>query len=347
MNVTIYGTREQWLAARQNPTVIGASEAAAVLGVHPHMTAWDLWETKRGRSGEHRDGDVLRRGNRWESAVLAEYEDASGMEVIHPGAHFGQPGSLVTIASVTHPWLRQSPDAFARDPRSGAMGQVEAKTAMDRDAWSPEGGVVIERWAEGAELLVPAHYAVQAYVQMHASGMPWNDACALVPHGGWLAVRWVRILRDEETQGEIVEALAAWRHDYLVGDATPPLDGSRACNRFLASAYKAREARVATDDEASAMRELASLREQIATAKARVDELSNQLIASANGSRLRLTDAKTSPYGQPQKSDGRTTLDVERVRKEFPEAFEACAKRSAASASFNLYRFNKESGHVE
>ena len=340
--IETYPTRAAWLAARRDPTSISASEAAAALGVHPHLNAWGLWERKRAAASGGREDEALQRGHRWESAVLAEYEDAAGVRVVRPGAAVGRPEHLVILASAAHPWLRESPDAFAIDPHGLALGHVEAKTAMHRDAWSPERGVVIERWAEGAEALVPPHYAVQGYVQLAVSGLPWNDLCALVLDGSWLAVRWVRLLRDEETQGQLVEALAAWRERHLVGGEAPDVDGSRACNRFLARAFQARPARVATADEAAKLRELARPRAEVKAAEARVDALSNELTAAAEGARLLLSDAKGAPYGQPQRLAGRTTVDAERLRTEFPEAYAACQRTGEASIAFRTYRFEKD-----
>jgi nitrogen-specific signal transduction histidine kinase len=36
------------------------------------------------------DHEALQRGHRWESAVLAEYEDAAGVRVVRPGAAVGR-----------------------------------------------------------------------------------------------------------------------------------------------------------------------------------------------------------------------------------------------------------------
>ena len=343
-DVVVHGfaSREAWAAARRDPTALGASEVAAALGVHPHMEAWALWELKRTqREPSHLASTeaVLQRGHRWEAAVLAEYEDTSGCRVVAPSELLAPGTRLVTLARRDAPWLRESPDAFATDARTGELGHVEAKTALHRDAWSPEQGVLIERWDDGCEALLPPHYAVQAYVQLAVTGLPWNDVCALVPHGGWLAVRWVRLLRDEDTQGQIVEAADAWRLRHLINGEPPPVDGSRPCNRFLARAFQARPARVATDDEAARIRELAALRAQRKTIEARAEVLTNELVTAAAGARLTVGAERGAPYGQPQVIAGRTTVDGARLRAEFPEAFAACSRSGTPSVSFNTYRF--------
>jgi len=347
--VDLYPTRAAWLRARRDPLAIGASEAAAVLGVSPYMTAWDLYELKRGqrsRGDDDRTDDELRalsRGTRWEPVVLAEYAEASEGMIVEPGAHFGRAGHLVTVANRAFPWLRESPDAFAID-KWGTFGHVEAKTAMDRDAWTQDSGAIIDRWSDGSEELVPPHYAVQAYVQLAVTGLPWNDLCALVPSGGWLEVRWVRLMRDEATQSEIVDALTEWRERHLVRGEVPEVDGSAACNRYLAREFQSvddRPARVATSDEADAMRELATLRAQAKTAETRTKELTNRLAASAGDHRVTLSNAKGAPYGQAQVSAGRTTIDAERLKADFPDAYAACKRTGAPSVSFVTYRFKE------
>lgn len=341
VTVAAFRTREEWAEARRSPDTLGASEVAAALGVHPQVEPWALWERKRGIATPDRDAGVLARGNRWEAAVLAEYEDASGGRVVTPDALLGLRRGPVILSRPGVPWLRESPDAFAYDGRTGELGHVEAKTALHRDAWTPEQGVIVERWADGCEALLPAHYAVQAYVQLEVTGLPWNDVCALVPQGGWLAVRWVRLLRDAETQGQIVEAADAWRQRHLIDGEPPPVDGSRPCNRFLARAFQARPARVATADEAARIRELAALRAQRKAIEARAEVLTNELVTAAAGARLTVSAEKGAPYGQPQVIAGRTTVDGARLRAEFPEAFAACSRTGTPSVSFNTYRFEE------
>ena len=339
----LYRTREAWLEARREPGCIGASEAPVILGVSPHERPWDFWERRVGAGSSGQETEPLRRGHRWESAVLAEYEDASGHRVLQPGEHYRRPGSIVVLSHPEHPWLRQSPDAFATDPHGG-LGQVEAKTALDPRAWSPEHGVVVERWEDGCEDLVPPHYAVQAYVQLEVSGLPWVDLTALVPARGWLEVRWVRLLRDEDTQRSLVEALAAWREQHLVRREPPPVDGSGACSRYLAknlTVPEKRPMRVAAFEEAERLRTLAAARAVIRATEDEARRLSAELVALCpGGERLALGEGKGTPYGQPQVQPGRESVDLERLRRDFPEAAAACLRRGEPTAFFATYRFN-------
>jgi predicted phage-related endonuclease len=336
MIVDLYLDRAAWLAGRSDPTAIGASEAAAVLGIHPQLDAWTLYDRKVNGVSAASTSAVLGRGQRWESVVLAEYADASGSRVQEPGAYFGKAGYIVTVANDAFPWLRSSPDAFAW--QDGVLGHVEAKTAMHREGWSPDGGIVIDRWADEAAALVPPHYAIQAYVQLAVTDMPWNDICALVPFGGWLAVRWVRVMRDAETQGQIVEALSEWRDRHLVAKEPPSIDGTESCNRWLARKFERRAERPASVEERAMIERVASLRAEGKKISEEVKNIANALVSACEGSRLTF-GGKGSPYGQPQYTKGRTTVDAKVLAEKFPEAHAACLKVGAPSVSFKTYGF--------
>lgn len=213
---------------------------------------------------------------------------------------------------------------------------------MHNDGWTPDVGTVIERWHDGADLMVPVQYAIQVYVQLAASELPWNDLCALVMQGGWLAVRWVRFLRDPEIQDEIVETIAAWRQRHLIDGEEPAIDGSSACTRFLASKFVARPTRRASDGEETQMRALAALKAQKKAAEKQIKLFSNELVALANGSRLTLGDDKAAPYGQPRKIAGKVTVDAKKLRADHPDAYAACMKTGQPSATFATYRFAEE-----
>lgn len=340
MIVDLYSTREAWLAGRGDPTAIGASEVAACLGVHPQLDAWTLYDRKVNGVRVANDSPVLARGNRWEGVVLGEYADASGNVLVEPGAHFGKPGALVTLANEAFPWLRSSPDSFARE--GGTLGHVEAKTSMHRDGWSPDHGIVIERWTDNCADLLPSHYAVQAYAQLAVSELPWNDVCALVPDGGWLAVRYVRVMADPETQAAIVEEVGAWRERHLVAKEPPPIDGTTACNRWLARTTKKRaDARPVTEAERADIERYAALCAEKKKREVEMKELANRLVLASDGMRL-TTGGKGAPFGQPQYAQGKTTVDAKRLKDEFPQAHAACLRKGQPTVSFRLYGFSNE-----
>jgi predicted phage-related endonuclease len=337
MVAKIYPNREAWLASR-DPLSIGASEAAMALGVSPYGGPYDLYERKRGTIQP--DSPQLARGRKWEARVLEDYAEAADVQIVDPAIHFSGKSGIVTISHQDFPWLRCSPDAFSR--KNGILGGVEAKTATDSGAWTPENGMILDRWTDDAATLIPAHYAVQVYISLEISGLPYWDLCALVPAAGWLEVRWVRIMRDPETQFQMTLALAKWQELHLSRGEAPAIDGSGACNRHLSASFQKRPQRETTGEELGMLMEYAAIKGQIKALEDRADLLKNQLIQISNGARLLTNSGKGAPYGQPQFNQGKTGIDSELLKSKYPEAWEACKKQGQPYVTFNLYNFGEK-----
>lgn len=185
-------TRAEWLAERRNG--IGASEAAAVLGVNPWRSALDVYADKRGLvPPDEVDGnDAIEAGHRLEPVLAAWYADRTGMEVEDPGAH-----AIV--------WLKgqpvfATPDRYVVDPRAPERGRgvLELKTtsAYARDEWSGEEP--------------PVWTAVQLQHQMLVTGCTWGAAAVLI--GGQAFRCTAPIAANPGFQKQLLEReLAFWR----------------------------------------------------------------------------------------------------------------------------------------
>lgn len=338
MNARIYPNRELWLASR-DALSIGASEAAQALGVSPYGGPWELYERKQGKAQP--DSAPMARGRKWEARVLEDYAEAAEVQLVDASwAFFRQNEGIVTLSHSDFPWLRCSPDSFSRS--NGVLGGVEAKTSTDPGAWTPEAGTIIEAWSDKFATMIPAHYAVQVYVSLEISGLPYWDLCALVPATGWLEMRWVRIMRDVPTQSAIVAMLVEWQEKHLIKSIPPEIDGSGACNRALSASFQKRDARESTGEELALLMEFAAIKGQMKTLEERADLLKNQLIQISNGARMLANSGKGSPYGQPQFNKGKTSIDTTKLKAEFPAAFEACQKEGQPFTTFNLYKFGEK-----
>jgi len=333
----IYPNREAWLASR-DPLSIGASEAAMALGVSPYGGPWELFERKQGKPNP--DNTAMARGRKWEPRVLEDYAEEARVQLIDPAIHLSSRPGIAVLHHHDHDWMRCSPDAFSR--QDGILGGVEAKTATDAGAWTPEKGLVLDRWSDDAATMIPPHYAVQVYFSLEVSGFPYWDLCALVPAAGWLEVRWVRIMRDTSVQSSIVATLAEWQDRHLVRGIPPEVDGSDACNRALSASFKKRDARETTGEELSLLMEFAAIKGQMKALEGRADVLKNQLIQISDGARLLANSGKGSPYGQPQFNKGKTGIDIDKLKTDFPAAFEACQKKGSPFVTFNLYKFGEK-----
>lgn len=137
--------REEWLAKRREG--IGASEAAAVLGIDPWSTPIDLYLRKA--RGSERDRTPRERwrmqlGHRMQADILSELSAATGLEI--------RPCDVL-YRSRRHAFMLATPDAMAFAGREPVL--AEAKLVGDR----------MEReWEAGIPLYVQAQVAHQAIV---------------------------------------------------------------------------------------------------------------------------------------------------------------------------------------
>ena len=135
--------RADWLEWRRDG--LGGSDVAAILGLFPWSSAFDVWWSKV-RSLEDKGSAVKSRGQLLEDAVLqwAKSELGSG---------------LVRGSPLVHPslsWARGTPDAWT-DVDEG----LEAKTVRVFED---------ELWGESGSDVVPLHYRIQCAWYMAITG---------------------------------------------------------------------------------------------------------------------------------------------------------------------------------
>lgn len=313
MSFTVYKTREEWLAARaSDPTTISASEAAMALGVSPFGGPWDLIARKRGEASVQTAATQL--GQRWEARVLEDYAFEAGVEIINAGrALTGRSGILLGRRD----FITASPDAAALD--RGVYGLVEAKATIKADEWTTE-PAEIEVWTEEAATLCPPAYAIQCYLQLFVTELPWVELVAMVPGRPWPELRRVRIHHDASIIGRLVSALSDWRERHLIRGEAPDFDGSAAADRELARTFSGAPARAATAEEAALLTELHAVRSQ-AKALADQEALLTQRVAAIGVGRLIGPVTATV-----SKVKGRTTIDAAALQANFPDAYAATVR---------------------
>ena len=166
---------EQWHGLRK--TFVGASEISALFGVHPYLTAAQLFETKSGRYAPEfskavvEDDEIILPPT--ERGLLFEAPALSLVPRIHPDWRVesnSTPGGYY-FTDRTH-GLATTPDAFVYAPSENGPGAIQIKSVAEM--------VYGKDWFDGGMPTVPLAHAVQATVDAALSGCTWALVGVLV-----------------------------------------------------------------------------------------------------------------------------------------------------------------------
>ena len=142
-------------------TSIGASEAAAAIGVSPWKSRFALWAEKTGQIEPDNLDDVERVqwGNYLQPKIGEVLAEKTGRTV-------RQNRSNVSRVHPRYPWMSATPDGLQR-VNGGPIGDLEIKTTneFNADQWKTE---------------PPLHYQVQLVHQMLVTGHAWGTLAVLI-----------------------------------------------------------------------------------------------------------------------------------------------------------------------
>ena len=220
---------------------IGASEIAAIAGLNPYASPWDVWARKTGRMPEVTA--PMEWGLRLEPAIRQAYVDHTGNTVAVP------PSSLFHREA---PWARATPDGFVLDG-DRRVAVVQTKNV----------GTWVERqWNEAP----PAYVQLQEQWELYVTELERADVAALI---GGSDFRIYTVHRDDTVIADLVTIGEEFWQRVETGKP-PKIDDSEACRDHFT-----RKLRPNTGVELEAVGEIAELmrtwREQHAEAK-RIDK---------------------------------------------------------------------------
>jgi putative phage-type endonuclease len=191
---------DQELLERQK--YIGGSDVAAILGISPWRTSWDVWAEKTGRldMAQRKTSAAADAGNRCEPIVLDWAEERLGTSLWR------------NMRYEYAPWLQAQCDGIVT-----ANGRpVEAKTAG--------GGALDPAWGEEGTDMVPDYYLVQTTVQMLCTGADMAHLAALLGGRG-LEFRMYAIPFNAALGDAILGHCEAFWHRHVLADTPPPESG--------------------------------------------------------------------------------------------------------------------------
>ena len=184
------GTRERWHAIRREG--IGASEAAAILGIHPYVSPLAVWAAKTGRAEEPVDSDAAKWGRLLEPVIARE---------ANPKAYRWPQTKSVWIKGAP---IFATPDAIAPADEGGAI-LVECKTTGIRHA---------DKWDESP----PPWHLVQVQHALLVTGAKKAILAVLIAGQDY---RTYEVERHDTFQERLVERLTDWYERHVVRGVMP------------------------------------------------------------------------------------------------------------------------------
>lgn len=270
-------TRDEWRAERRRG--IGATDIAAITGISPWATSYDVWRDKRGELPDV-DSPAMMAGRLFEDGVARWFELETGQIVVKNSA-----ADFLAI-STKNPVLRCSPDRLYRRRQSKELGLLECKTC--RKPLDPEA--------------LPPQYIAQVQWQMgvtgiHCATLAW---CAAGIDFGYAEIRF-----DPEYYAEMESTALEWWARYMEGGETPPPMTADDCRRQFPAPVES--AAVAGESELLACRRLAQVNDEIKGLESEKKKLTDEICAAIGGnSALVISDenggAATLATFKPQKS---------------------------------------------
>lgn len=173
-------SREEWLAQRKG--MLGSSEAPALLGLHPHLTAFELFAIATGQYERPRSAiRVLENSihlSPLERGIFMEDKAFELMRALRPTWTVTPntiPGGSIFQDTTTR--LSSTPDAFLTAPDRPGRGALQVKNIAQM--------VADKNWKDDeGEAELPGYVAVQAIVDAWLSGCQWACAGLMVANFG-------------------------------------------------------------------------------------------------------------------------------------------------------------------
>jgi len=252
---------------------LGASEAAAVLGLNPWRCALEVYDEKVGEAPAQEETDGNARtdwGRRLEPVILEWWYDKNAGPVT---AFKMNDRPLVHPA---HSWLSATPDGIGTLLRGSGPDVQLLRIVVDAKASeSPE------RWASG----LPPDVDAQLRVQMACADAAEAYAAVMI---GLRGAEFV-VERDRRIEDDMIGRLSAFWHDHVLKRVPPDPDGSPATAAYLARRYGAAQVEkaahvVGTLDDEELIRYLLTLKDterQLDAAKAEAENKLKERIGNA------------------------------------------------------------------
>ena len=201
-------SRQDWLALRQSG--IGGSDIAAIIGVSPYATAYDIYQSKTQPVNED-SNEFAYWGTVLEDTVAREFSKRSGLKIQNVNFLMRHPEHRWAIANIDRAVVNRDVSGNVRfkDGKLTTDQIVEIKTASE---------YVGKNWGNEDSDEVPDQYQCQAQWYMGVTGV---DVCHMAVLIGGNKYRQYRIERNQDLIDVLFETAHDFWHNHVLAGVEP------------------------------------------------------------------------------------------------------------------------------
>lgn len=315
-------TQQQRQAERMKR--LGSGDIAAVLGLDPYKTAFDVWLQKKGLAEVQEQSEASLMGDLLEPVVAQRYA------MVNPN---------VMIATVPEPlvgeepWMTATPDRLVYEVTDGpVVAEVTREWILEiktKSSWTFQG------FGEAGTDQVPAAIASQVMWQLGIAGMDYADIAVLVDGRKYVQYG---IHYDKALFSMMMERAREWWERHIVKGEEPKLEGAAVVG-YLREKFKdvQGDAVVATDEDDKLLLAYKVAQETIKVAEAEKERAQTALMARIGNAPGLKSEILGKVSWLPQK--GRTTIDYKSLVAELNVPEEVIQKYTRVGAPIRVFRY--------
>jgi putative phage-type endonuclease len=294
----------QWLEERRKG--IGGSDIAAIMGLSPFKTAYQVYREKRKEVEDWQGNNLTDWGKRMEPAIRQWYSDTTGRSVRLPDK---------IMYHEKYPFMLASLDGFTDDRRI-----VEIKTARSGKSWGEPGTNQI-----------PDYYAVQCHHYMIVTRFEVADIPVSIAGG---SPELYEVPADKEISEIIIEAAAKFWERVVSGNPPDPVTYADAVARF--GKVKSEGTVLVTPELFSACSDLYAVRKEKTELETREEELKGKIIIALGESGDTLINDEGNALVTYKLANGRKMFDAKQFEKDQPNLYQKYLKTTEPARRFLL-----------
>jgi putative phage-type endonuclease len=298
-------------------TRLGSGDIAAVLGLDPYKTAFDVWLQKKGMAALQEQSEAALMGDLLEPVVAQRYA------MVNEG---------VLLRTVPEPLIGDEPWATATPDRivSNDTAQEWVLEIKTKSSWT------FREFGEAGTDQVPAAILAQVMWQLGIAGMDYADIAVLVD-GRRYAQYGVNY--DRQIFSSMMEQARQWWERHVVRGEEPKLEGS-AVVPYLREKFKdvQGDAVIATEDDDQMLALYGNIQRQVKELEERKDRLQTRLMERIGHAPGLLGEAGGKVSWLPQK--GRTTVDYKALVADLGLSPELIQQYTRTGQPIRVFRYS-------